>query len=183
MILPEIKRIQAVEVYRNGFGALYDDHVVAPDGTPGRYLRWEWNRAGVVVVAYDGSSVALSTNFRYPIAQASLEFPRGFRKPGEGAEDAARRELQEEVGVAATRATQIGDIFPDTGFMNTCVPVVLAAVASREQRGQCSEAMESIAPGLKWLCGEEVDSHIREGRICCGLTLAALGLFRSQTRF
>lgn len=180
MHLPEIKRLEAIEVYSNQYGRLFDDRVTAPDGTPGRYLRWEWAHSGVIVIPFDGTAIALSNNFRYPIGLSSFEFPRGFRKDGESPEKAAIRELEEEAGLSTANLRLLGEVFPDTGFVANSVPVVLARVNSRNQNQQRAESMESIAKELNWLPCGELDSHISQGRIRCGVTLAAIALFKSQ---
>src|ERR1051326_8845550 len=180
MDLPQIKRLEAIEVYRNKYGRLFDDRVTAPDGTPGRYLRWEWAHSGVIVIPFDGTAIALSNNFRYPIGLSSFEFPRGFRKDGESLERAAIRELEEEAGLSTASLKFLGEVFPDTGFVANSVPVVLAKVNSRNQDQQRSESMESIAQELDWIQCSDLDSQISQGRIRCGVTLAAIALFRSQ---
>lgn len=78
-----IRQDRAVEVYANRFGHLYDDEVVFPGGTEGRYLRWQWSQQGVVVVPVGPQGMALLPMYRYPVGAVSLEFPRGGCAPGE----------------------------------------------------------------------------------------------------
>lgn len=183
MSIPTIKRTKAVEVYRNRFGTLFDDEVEAPDGSPGHYLRWRWRHSGVVIIPFDGTAVALSRNFRYPINREMLEFPRGFCREAESTQEAAHRELEEEVGLSARDAVLIGNIFPDSGFIGTSVPIALLQIASREQARQKTESMESIASSLQWLNSEELQQYISEGRIQCGVTLAAIAILKSKLQF
>lgn len=180
MTIPKIKRIQAVEVYRNRFGALYDDEVKAPDGTAGRYLRWQWQNPGVVIIPFDGTAVAFSQNFRYPADREMIELPRGFCRAGESSQDAAFRELEEEAGLSAREAAIIGNIFPDSGFIGSSVPVALLHVISREQSKQKTESMESIGNSLIWLNASGIDRYIREGHLQCGVTLAAILVLKSR---
>lgn len=183
MTIPKIKRIKAVEVYQNRFGTLYDDEVRAPDGSHGRYLRWQWLHSGVVIIPFDGTAVALSRNFRYPIDREMLEFPRGFCREAESIQDAAHRELQEEAGLSAHTALVIGNIFPDSGFIGSSVPVALLRVTSRQQVQQKTESMESIGISLVWLNSTELQKHINEGQIQCGVTLAAISVLQSKVQF
>lgn len=180
MTISKIIRIQAVEVYRNRFGALYDDEVKAPDGTAGRYLRWQWQNPGVVIIPFDGKAVALSQNFRYPTDREMIEFPRGFCRAGESTQDAAFRELEEEAGLSAREAAIIGNVFPDSGFIGSAVPVALLRVTSREQSKQKTESMESIGSSLLWLDASGIDRYIREGVLQCGVTLAAISVLKSR---
>lgn len=178
--LPKIKRRSAVEVFRNRYGALHNDQVYGPGGTPGRYLRWKWAKEGVVAIPCHRNTVALTNNFRYPVGRESLEFPRGSRKPAESMEAAAERELQEETGLVPTSVKILGSIFSDTGLISNTLPVVLVNVLSRQQGQRRPEAMESIDPVLEWLNSREIDSYVRDNRIQCGITLAALFLLRSS---
>src|SRR5689334_2274013 len=98
---PPIRRQEAIEVYGNSYGRLYNDAVASPSGAPGRYLRWKWSSPGVVVVPRWADSVALIPAFRYPIGEISCEFPRGSREPDGPIEQAAARELSEETGLSA----------------------------------------------------------------------------------
>ena len=59
-----IQRARAVEVFGNRYGRLYDDEVISPDGETGRYLRWQWDHDGVVIVPRQGDKFALVAMYR-----------------------------------------------------------------------------------------------------------------------
>ena len=76
--LPEsIRRQRVISVFRNRYGELFNDEVVSPSGTPGRYLRWRWSFSGVVAVPAADDRVALVPAYRYPAGAA----PRRVLEP------------------------------------------------------------------------------------------------------
>lgn len=87
------------------------------NGTQSGPLTWElWRRGqGVLILPYDPRTdqVALIEQFRLPALAAGippvmLECPAGLLEEGEEAEASARRELQEETGLAARALDLIG---------------------------------------------------------------------------
>lgn len=102
----------------------------------------------------------------------SLEFPRGFPKPGESAEAAARRETQEETGLAVEAVRQVGECNANTTYQMTNIPVFVARMlgtASTEAR----DARELIK-GTRVVTLLEILELCRSGEIVCALTKAAL---------
>jgi len=58
----------------------------------------------------------LIKQFRAPLGREIWEFPAGRVDAGESAEDAARRECEEEIGRAPQRLERIRGLFPTPGF-------------------------------------------------------------------
>jgi ADP-ribose pyrophosphatase len=172
-----------VEVYSNRYGTLFDDHVIAPDGTKGRYLRWHWAESGIVVVPFDGQAVAFTRSYRYPIGAESIELPRGSCSLLEKAEAAASRELSEETGLHSVSTQTMGEIFSETGMIENPIQVILAKVSCRIQGTGEPEPMESISRELLWITPLELDEYIKKGKIRCGISLAALMLLQSAKIF
>lgn len=168
-----IVRVAEREVFANRFGTLFNDDVTTPDGRPGRYLRWRWAGGGVVVVPRRGDEVALASMFRYPIGDVSLELPRGGVAPGERLEDAAVRELREEVGLTASRVHPLGTLFADTGLIETPISVVLVEVNDDDDAPR-AEPMESIAPTARWMTRAALREALSQGRLRCAISIAAL---------
>lgn len=172
---PPIRRRQAVEVFSNRFGQLYNDDVVSPGGLPGTYLRWQWAQRGVVVVPVGPGGMALVPTYRYPVGASSLEFPRGGCEPGERPEKAAVRELWEEAGLEASSVRAIGLLHADTGLIETGIHVCCATVLPGEREAARPESMESVAAPV-WVSQDEMLELVRLGRISCSLTIAAFTL-------
>jgi ADP-ribose pyrophosphatase len=71
----------------------------------------------VVLIPFDGDGrVVIVRQYRAPLDRELWEFPAGRLNDGESAEDAARRECEEEIGYAPHRVERICALFPAPGF-------------------------------------------------------------------
>ncbi|MEU0936901.1 MULTISPECIES: NUDIX hydrolase [unclassified Embleya] len=176
-----IRRQRAVEVFGNRYGRLYNDDVLSPGGRAGKYLRWQWSHTGVVVVARGPAGIALVPTYRYPLGAASLEFPRGGCEAGESPADAGARELREEAGLIAATTRDIGLLHAETGLIESAVHVVSATVLGGPAEVARPETMESVAEPV-WVSHEGMLDLLGQGRVTCGVTLAAFALVLAADR-
>jgi len=90
------------EIFRGRILTLRVDDVELPTGR--RTTREIVDHPGaVVIVAPDESGrVAMVRQYRSAVGRALIELPAGTREPNEDAESCARRELAEEMGLAAS---------------------------------------------------------------------------------
>lgn len=70
----------------------------------------------VLIPIEDDGRVVLITQFRAPLDREMWEFPAGRLDPGEAAEDAARRECEEEIGRVPHRVERRRALYPAPGF-------------------------------------------------------------------
>jgi ADP-ribose pyrophosphatase len=70
----------------------------------------------VLIPIEDDGRVVLIKQFRAPLGREIWEFPAGRVDAGESAEDAARRECEEEIGRVPHRLERIRGLFPTPGF-------------------------------------------------------------------
>ncbi|MGW7196208.1 NUDIX domain-containing protein [Streptomyces chryseus] len=166
-------------VFRNRFGTLFNDDVIAPSGAAGSYLRWKSDQEGVVVVPVGPAGYALVTSYRYPIHAASLEFPRGGAERGESLAAAAARELREETGLVGRAMRPLGLVHADTGILASPIHVFLTQVDPEGAQPARPEGMESLTAPL-WVSPDELPQLLSEGRLTCGITLAALALLQGH---
>jgi ADP-ribose pyrophosphatase YjhB (NUDIX family) len=171
------QRQREVRVFANSHGELFNDEVITGAGVSGRYLRWKWSAVGVVVIPVDNGRVAFVPTYRYPVGMVSLELPRGAADPHESPVDGGLRELKEEAGLLGRTAEHLGTLFADTGLIESGIHVVRADVTATEAVSQAPEDMESVAVPV-WLTDDGIHAAVRDGTISCGVTLAALAMWR-----
>jgi ADP-ribose pyrophosphatase len=75
------------------------------------------HRPSVVVIAMpDAERVVLVHQYRHSIGRQTWELPAGSLNAGESAEEAARRECGEEIGLIPRSLVRLAGLFPAPGF-------------------------------------------------------------------
>jgi ADP-ribose pyrophosphatase len=70
----------------------------------------------VLIPVEDDGRVVIIRQYRAPLDRELWEFPAGRLNDGESAEDAARRECEEEIGRTPARIERIRGLYPAPGF-------------------------------------------------------------------
>jgi ADP-ribose pyrophosphatase len=114
------------EIYRGKAVTLRVDEIGLPLG--GVATREVVEHPGAVVMAAidDAGQVYLVRQYRHAVGRDLLELPAGTLEPGEEPLAAARRELQEEVGLEADSWTALGFFYSSPGFANERLYAFLA---------------------------------------------------------
>jgi 8-oxo-dGTP pyrophosphatase MutT (NUDIX family) len=114
----------------------------------------------VAMVAHDDRHVWLVRQPREAIGAYTLELPAGkLDVEGESPEDCARRELAEEVGLAAERWEPVLGYYASSGYTDEFVHV-FAATGLREERAEGDEAdIEVVRVALTDLDATIVTCH------------------------
>ena len=157
------------DVYDGQVVQLHVDEVELPNGK--RTTREVVEHAGaVVVLPIDQSGRALLVRqYRYPISQDLLEAPAGGIDPGEVPEQAAQRELQEEIGHKAGRLDGLGEFWTAPGFCTEYMYAYLARDLSPSSLAPDED--EEIVVERHSL--DSIRAMIRDGRIVDAKTIAA----------
>ena len=109
----------STEIYRDPWLDLRLDHVTRPDGLPGTYSTVRL-KPGICVVALDqAANVYLTREFHYAVGRVTLEGVSGGVEASEEAEEAAKRELEEELGIQAVHWRKMGMVDPFTASVSS----------------------------------------------------------------
>jgi 8-oxo-dGTP pyrophosphatase MutT (NUDIX family) len=160
--------------YENPWIVVHEDDVVRPDGTPGTYGVIEVRRPAVFVVALtDADEVVLVTIDRHTVG-TSIEVPAGGTD-GEDPLVAARRELAEETGLAATTWRCVGEMSALNGIARA--PEVVYLATGLHEVGDAGHFGEQLVEGISAVSRvpvREALAMIRRGEITDGESVGAL---------
>lgn len=126
----------------------------------------------VAILAWDGERLAMVRQWRHATKQVLLEIPAGTLEPDEPPAETARRELAEEVGLAARSWTEGPTFFTAPGFCDELMHLYLATDL-HEDRSSAADADEVLEPA--WMTLAEAERAIEEGEIRDAKTIAGIG--------
>jgi 8-oxo-dGTP pyrophosphatase MutT (NUDIX family) len=176
----EYELVASEEIYRGRIITLRKDIVTMPGG--GESVREVVHHPGAVgVVAIDDQDrVVMLRQYRHPVGEHLWELPAGLRDvDGEPPVETARRELAEEVQLAAERWSLLTTQYPTPGFCDELVLLYLAEglsaadlpdgfVAEHEELDMTVERVP-LADAVQWV----FDGKVRNSLAVIGLLAAA----------
>jgi ADP-ribose pyrophosphatase len=128
----------------------------------------------VGVVAYDDGRILLLHQYRHPVRERLWELPAGLLDvASEPASTAARRELAEEAGVAATRWDTLADTYTSPGMTNEAIRIFLARGIgdSAEQHERVDEEAE-LEP--HWVSLDDAVGRVMSGEITNAMAVVGI---------
>lgn len=150
--------------------------------------QWSAPGAAVLPILEDGS-VVLNVSFRHATRSWEIEMPAGMGEAGESPEDAARRELLEEMGYVAEELFYLGEVATNFSTDNDIVPTYCAFVKERQVATPemteaiaktvilpLAEVQKALIDGFLMVTiqGEPVKVPMREGRLVFALYQAQI---------
>ena len=132
------------KIFENPFFAVFEDDVIKPTGYQGKYATIQFKTGVAVLPIDDEGNVYLTHQFRYAIGRDDVEVMAGSIE-GEGALDAAKRELKEELGIEAEDWHDLGSIFSLTSITrSTSRQSIARGLTFGEQETEGTESIEPI---------------------------------------
>ncbi len=132
----------------------------------------------VAILAWDGERLAMVRQWRHATGHALLEIPAGTLEPDEPPAETARRELAEEVALAAAHWEEGPRFYTAPGFCDELMHVFLATELS-EASGESDED-EMLEPS--WMTLADALDAIDDGRIMDAKTIAGIGWLARRLR-
>lgn len=153
--------------YRQGLVTVNEDEVTKPDGSRGTYSTVRLPD-GVGVLAVDDEGFAyFAGEFRYAIGRESVEIVGGAVEEGESAEEAARRELREELGIEAEEFVELGTIQPVTSLVNSASTLFLARrLRFVEKDEDAGEVIRTVKMPLAQAAGQALSGELFHATTC-----------------
>ena len=159
-----IKRTE--KIFSNDFFRVYEDDVIQPDGSRGKYATIEFKNGVSILPVDEENNVYLTKQFRYALERDDLEATAGVIEVGEEILAAAQRETREELGIVAEEWIKLGKIEGDTSIVRCATFLYLARNLSFvEPDSDATEEIEIIKLPL-----EEALRKIENGEITHDLT-------------
>ncbi len=145
-----------------------------PTGKQGHYWYVHTKGSAFVIPLLPDGRVLMGHQYRYLVDRMSYEFAGGSVKEGTTYDDAAKEELEEELGYVADDMQQVGEFIPMNGVTDeVCKVYVAKGLTKKEQNLEETEQIEEVA-----FTPQEFDQMIMEGKVDDGMTLAAWTLAR-----
>jgi len=123
------------------------------------------------MLAWDGERLALVRQWRHATGQVLLEIPAGTLESGEPPAETARRELAEEIGLAATTWVEGPRFYTAPGFCTELMHLYLATGLTEATAE--ADADELLEPS--WLALPDALAAIDDGRIADAKSIAGIG--------
>lgn len=128
--------------------------------------------SAVIVPVFDDGTVALVRQYRHAAGGYQLELPAGGIEPGETIEQAAARELEEEIGFRAGKIEKLTEFYVSPGFLTEKMYVFLATeLTATVQSLDDDEIVEIVRIPLADAVEMARDGRIEDAKTIVGLLL------------
>ena len=130
--------------------------------------------SAVILPAFEDGTIALVRQYRHPTVKYLLELPAGGLDDGERPEEAAARELEEELGLVAGKLEKLCEFFVSPGFCAEKMWLYLATdLTETAPRPEDDEVIEVVRLAIRRALQMITDGEIEDAKTIIGLMLAA----------
>ena len=159
------ERLSRETIYEGKIIDLYKDQVELENGkTATREVVHHPGGVTVLALREDGAAYVVR-QFRYPFHEVLTELPAGKLEPGEDPLEAAKRELEEEVGVTASHWESLGHLLPTVAYVDEVIHMYLATGLERsKQHLDEDDFLEAEPVALEELVRQILADQIRDAK-------------------
>ena len=170
-----------ISKYKNPWIEVREDQVVRPDGKPGIFGVIKM-LPGISVLPVDEEGfVYLTEEFRYAIGEYSIEAMSGGMDDNERPLDAAKRELEEELGIHAEEWISLGVVNPFTSVVHSPAHLFLAKKLKFSAKNpEGTEIIKTKKMKIENVIKMVLESKITHGPTCVLILKAAHYLKKSK---
>lgn len=173
-----IKRIGEREIFRTKFFTVKDIDLKSSKGKV-TYQIIEKRNTALVVPVTENHEVILVREYFPAINEYSLSLPKGAIEESDDALKTANKELQEEIGMKASKIEELGLLTMSPGYLTQKTHVFLAQDLIRSRlKGDELEEIEVLTYPFG-----KIDTLILTGKITEARVVAALYLARKKLMF
>jgi len=166
--------VRSHAIYKDAWLEVRKDDVIRPDGAPGTH-GVVMLKPGVSVLALDAERrVYLTDEFHYGVGRRTIEVVSGGRDSSESPLEAARRELEEELGIVAGEWIALGSFDPFTTML--CAPAELFLARKLQfgaARQEGTENIRCVTASFDEAVAMVMDGRITHGPSCTVILKAA----------
>jgi ADP-ribose pyrophosphatase len=178
-ILKKWELIRKKEIFKSKWLSLYNNTYKLPDGNIGEdYFHLDRPNYVLIIAIDEKNRLIVEKNYRRGVDDFVYELPAGWIDDGEDANQAAKRELQEETGYIVENVEILGHVYPQPAFSSMEADVVLVKIKNKNKGNQDLGHDENIDFELIDL--EKVRGMIKKGKIKDMGFLSAVGLFANK---
>ncbi len=152
------------------------DDVLLPNGSKSKREVAQHTGAVAILPVTDDNKVMLVRQFRYAYKEHLIEIPAGrLDREGESPEEAARRELSEEINRKCEKLIPMGVMYPSPGAQYEPL-YIYAATGLSECNGKLDEDefVEPLIMDMNELLARVLSGEIRDAKTCVAVMKYAL---------
>jgi ADP-ribose pyrophosphatase len=154
--------------------AVIEDRLLTEDGRYTGYTYLAMPRAVFVVPVTDGGEVVLVRQYRHPVRDWTVEVPAGSVDEGESPQEAAERELAEEVGGRAREWRHLTTFYSSSAHISMRSEAFLATgVTLGRAAPELDEKVTVVRMPVAEALAQARAGKFREGQTALALLLAA----------
>lgn len=120
------KKLKSDLVYQGSFLKVLRDEVELPNGKKSTREYIPHPGAAMIIPVNGQGNLIMLKQFRYAVQSVFIEFPAGKIDKGEDPLQTAKRELQEETGLIASKYQHLTTIHPVIGYSDERIEIYLA---------------------------------------------------------